>query len=310
MDEERTLSGARERFLLTAERKGCRPATLDVYRLYTREYMEYIAQCRLPDTMASLNVDVAEDWLASRPVRGKRGGIVATHQAATVAKTWSAWLWKRRWLEHDPLAILEKPQYDQEPRQPFTEDEVRRILAAAQAGKAAVMHRALLLLMLTTGCRIGELLQAEVRDLDMEQGVILFRFTKGRKPRAVLFVNPEVPGGGRCVEATRAYVLARKAQPEVERLFLDAEGLPLGYVEVYERFKVWGRAADVDPCTPHLTRHTAASHFMMERPGAREELRDRVGHMDDRTLEGYVHVMTPGARNAATVASLADRWEL
>ena len=45
----------------------------------------------------------------------------------------------------------------------------------ASRGKQRVRDRALVLLLLDTGCRIGELCKAEVGDVDMDQGSITFQ---------------------------------------------------------------------------------------------------------------------------------------
>ncbi len=83
----------------------------------------------------------------------------------------------------------------------FTTLAERQSGGVAQQGPDPCMERALLLLGLDTGCRIGELCMANVEDLDLEAGSILFRTTKNGRPQRVFFRVAGQPDGGPCVVA-------------------------------------------------------------------------------------------------------------
>jgi hypothetical protein len=86
--------------------------------------------------------------------------------------------------------------------------------------------------------------------------------------------------------------------------------MPLSTRRVREIFSELGRAARVPDCHPHKCRHTAATEFLAERPGAEIQLRSRLGQVSGQVLADYVTISDPTATEAAGVASLSAKWGL
>ncbi len=102
----------------------------------------------------------------------------------------------------------------------------------------------------------------------------------------------------------------REARPGVEALFTTRERYALSTRRVREIFAEFGRAERVPDAHPHRTRHTSASAFLSQRPGAELQLRSRLGHIDRSTLGDYISWTDPDQIEAAEVASLSARWRL
>jgi hypothetical protein len=86
--------------------------------------------------------------------------------------------------------------------------------------------------------------------------------------------------------------------------------LPLSTRRVREICTELGTAARVPDCYPHKFRHTAASEFLAERPGAEIQLRSRLGQVSGSVLADYVSISDPTAASAAATASLSTKWGL
>ena len=109
--------------------------------------------------------------------RGRAGKTVNGYTEALKALCY--WSVKRKYLQANPLAGMTK--FDETPRNPhrlLTDDEVRRLLAAASPERQLLYRVAL-----STGYRAGELRALKVRDLDIFAPSLRLAacFTKNRR---------------------------------------------------------------------------------------------------------------------------------
>ena len=299
------------------ERLNRSAQTLRLYRVYQDSFLAWLLDNGVEPTLDVLNPQFVREWQVWLRTRsnGKRGGLAAEKQGVMTLKTWSRFLrdndvYKVGQIAYDPLERLKVPRVQKLHRKPFTEDELRRLSQAASAGPNPIRDRALLLLMVDTGCRVGELCSATLADLDLAYGSITFLATKNGTPRRVIFRVPDRRDGGPALSALRNWLKVREARPGVEALFTTRERYALSTRRVREIFAELGRVARVPDCHPHRTRHTSASEFLAQRPGAELQLRSRLGHIDKSALSDYITWSDPAQVEAAEVASLSARWRL
>jgi hypothetical protein len=110
--------------------------------------------------------------------------------------------------------------------------------------------------------------------------------------------------------ALRNWLKVREARNGVSALFTTREKLPLSTRRVREIFEELGKVGHVPGAIPHRCRHTAASEFLSERPGAEIQLRSRLGQVNREVLSDYISISDPTAVEAAEVASLSTKWNL
>ncbi len=286
--------------------------TIRLYRIYENSFLAFLLECDVEPTLDTLNPQFVREWQTSLRSRstGKRGGLATEKQGVMVLKTWARFLMDNDVYPLDPLARLKIPRVPKLHRKPFSEEEARRLVQAASAGPSPIRDRALLLLMFDTGCRVGEVCNAHVEDVDLVEGSIGFYATKNGTPRRVIFRVPSRRDGGPCMAAIRNWLKVREARDGVDALFTTRERYPLSTRRVREMFKEFGTAARVPDAHPHRTRHTSASEFLAQRPGAELQIRNRLGHLDRSALADYVSWTDPAQVEAAEVASLSARWKL
>lgn len=305
------LAQAREWHLSQLSLKRRAATTAKLYGLYEQVFLDYLEAVGLGYSLDMLNVENVEDcvrWMRTHRRGGTRGNAVAER---TFVQTWrrlAKALWRRKVYSEDPLARLETPAVRKIHKRPFTEDDVRRLFMAVSFTEYAARNRVILLMLLDTGCRVGELCAATIDDLDLDQGQIIFRVTKAGTPRVVSFKVPGRRNGGRTLAALKEYLRIRQAQPGVLNIFTTHDGYPLTARGVAAMHKQIGARARVTPCTPHLWRHTSITEVMAEMPGAREALAARVGHT--KLLSDYVSITERQSTKVAEIASLSERWEL
>lgn len=292
--------------------------TEKLYRTYEDRFILYLDDHGFEPELKMLNPALVEDcalWMRERPIttRGHRGGAQAIRMFYVVMKIWSRFLTERGVFLIDPLLPVHPPRVAKVHRKPFSEDEARRILMAVAEGIDPIRDRAVMLMLASTGCRVGELCGLTVDDVTDGSGnvtgIAIFRRTKGGNPRTVVYGRRDKAHGGRTVQALRQWLRVRAAQPGIDALFTTSDGYALETRRIQEAHKRYGIAGQVPQCTPHRWRHTHASEGFAE--GLREtDIRERLGHVSSDVLKDYLTIGDRTREVAAERADLAEKWRL
>lgn len=190
----------------------------------------------------------------------------------------------------------------------LTDDEVKRILAATARADADLRDHVVLLLALTTGLRLAELVALDVGDLRNGKGVrtvVPLRVTKGGRPGDMVLP-----------ERTRrkvAIFLTWKAKrcellDDDSPLFVSRgggrsrcpSGSRLSARSVERLFEVWQRRAEFDRrLNFHATRHTFATRMLRASGGNLRVVQAACRHADIATTTIYAHVTADDVSQAA-----------
>ena len=188
----------------------------------------------------------------------------------------------------DPTADVEAPKLDQSLPKHLSTDEVDKLLAQPDVSKPlGLRDKAMLELLYATGMRVSELIHVGASDFDMEMGIVRC-LGKGSKERLI-------PVGKSALHAVEAYlrhgrtVLAGKHKPAW--LFLNRRGTALSRVGFWKILAAYGRRAGLaTKLTPHLVRHSFATH-LLERGADLRSIQLMLGHSDISTTQIYTHVL-------------------
>jgi integrase/recombinase XerD len=191
----------------------------------------------------------------------------------------------------------------------YSVDEIRRLLAATEVVRSpksplqVQTYRTLLLLLYSTGVRIGEALSLTLADVDLANCVLTIRNAK-------FFKSRWVPIGPRLTEKLIAYAQQRRHLPlpqgEQSTFFASVLGSALRYQDVNVHFQKIRQKAGLQRdhgarFAPriHDLRHAAAVHrvYAWYRAGANvqkllPQLATYLGHRDVGSTQRYL-TMTP-----------------
>src|SRR5687767_11334701 len=192
----------------------------------------------------------------------------------------------------DPTADICAPQGGQKLPRFLTQEEMERLLGAYDTSTPeGVRDRALTELLYATGLRVSELVGLTTSSVDLDGGV-LFCTGKGSKQR-------RVPVGRSALEWLRRYESARRALlagRESQRLFVGYLGRPLTRQNVWATLKAAAFKAEVRGVTPHVLRHSFATH-MLEHGADTRSVQAMLGHSDLATTQIYTHVTSERIRS-------------
>ena len=177
-----TIVEACEKCLVDAQSRGLREATLYKYRSLFRKLQSFALDrgFRFPK---DFTVDELRQFRAAWPHRG-----MSANKRLEELRAFFRFCHDSGWIPQNPARKLKPQKNDDPPREPFSEDEVQRIVSACdqypRAGAADPQRlRALVDLLLETGLRLGDAVR--LRRDSIVNGVLCIRTTKTGTPVSI-----------------------------------------------------------------------------------------------------------------------------
>lgn len=293
-------------------KKGCSPKTIDSYRYAFIFLLDYYNKALgIPADQMTIKSLTYErllgflDWLQSE----KKSGTATRNQRQAAINSFIRFL------------MYEKPEFLNEYQKilgiPVKKAPQKEISYLKTDGVSALMrhvdaHRAnglrdyvMLMLMYTTGIRVSELINIQVKDLSLHEPYTLLVHGKGKKSRYVPLMKDSIP----IIQDYLKEMGCQSPGKLDEWLFINHMGRQFTRQGVNYIIKKYGTMArdsspDLipDSLSPHKMRHTAA----MELVDSGVDLiyiRDLLGHVSVKTTEIYAKTDAKLKREAIEAAS-------
>ncbi|HEY1662170.1 MAG TPA: tyrosine recombinase [Verrucomicrobiae bacterium] len=169
----------------------------------------------------------------------------------------------------------------------LTNAEIEKLLTPEQPeSKETVRDQAILELAYASGLRLSELKNLRLEQMHLEAGFINV-IGKGNKERVVPVGKKAVAALNRYLETARPKFVTAKSPANV---FLTQRGTPFAAVTLWLRIKNRvGRAGVSRNITPHMLRHSFATH-LLEHGADLRVIQELLGHANISTTEVYTHV--------------------
>ncbi|MGH9354173.1 MAG: site-specific tyrosine recombinase XerD [Terriglobia bacterium] len=262
--------------------KGLSENTVSSYRRDLLKFAEFAGARPL----AGIDRDDVRQFMRSLYVNRLGARSVARHLVSL--RNFFRFLLKEGRLKRDVTAEVDSPQIEVSLPKHLALDEVEALLRQPDPSTpGGLRDKAMLELLYATGMRVSELVSLRSADFDPNMG-ILRCLGKGNKERLI-------PVGKSALSAVEAYVRHGRGQflkhGESPYLFLNHHGGRLSRVGFWKIISRYGRAAAITtPITPHVVRHSFATH-LLERGADLRSIQLMLGHSDISTTQIYTHVI-------------------
>jgi integrase/recombinase XerD len=188
-------------------------------------------------------------------------------------------------LKRDPSANIDSPKSWQSLPRFLISEEVERLLESPDLSTdAGIRDKAMLEVLYATGIRVSELVSLKLIDINLDLGVLV-TLGKGSKERTV-------PMGQSAIQWTRRYLAIRPkllGRKESTILFVSSRGQPINRQSFWKLIVGYGEKAKIGHITPHLLRHSFATH-LLENGADLRSVQMMLGHSDISTTQIYTHI--------------------
>jgi integrase/recombinase XerD len=279
-----------EEFLawLSTER-GRAPNTVAAYR---RDLRAYVAWLRGHGAdLTTVDPEALGEFVAERRAGEAASSSVARQLAAV--RMLHRHLASEQVRPDDPTADLEGVRVPSGLPKPLTEAQVESLLGAVLGDEP--LHRrdrALLELLYATGARISEIVGLSIGDIAFDEGLVRL-LGKGSKERIVPFgsaaqrsLDEWFSPSGRA----RLVPSQWRRRSDAEAVFLNTRGGRLTRQAAWLVVKKYGdRAGITSPLSPHVLRHSCATHLLDHGADLRV-VQEMLGHASISTTQVYTQV--------------------
>jgi integrase/recombinase XerD len=190
-------------------------------------------------------------------------------------------------LESNPVEEIESPKMARTLPEILTLKEIEQILEQPDLQTPlGTRDRAMLEILYATGMRVSELTQLPIQQVNLEGGYVLL-YGKGSKERIVPIGSEAMKWITVYLKTARGVLSKGKESPS---LFINRLGKGMSRQNFWKNLKDYARRAGLRKrITPHLLRHSFASH-LLERGADLRSVQMMLGHADISTTQIYTHV--------------------
>ncbi|HEV8378506.1 MAG TPA: tyrosine recombinase XerC [Tepidisphaeraceae bacterium] len=213
-----------------------------------------------------------------------------TARKLATLRSFYKFLMRRGQISLNPLSTIRTPKQEKRLPKCLDLDQIQKLLdTPGDADILSARDKAMLEVLYSSGIRVSELVELDMADLDLQEGVLRVK-GKGRKDRLT-------PIGSQAIKALQKYFEFRASErpshePMTGRVFLNKHGGSLSTRSVRRKLDKYLVAAGLDPgISPHTLRHSFATHLLNNGADLRS-VQELLGHQSLSTTQVYTHLTT------------------
>ncbi|MBL4658731.1 MAG: site-specific tyrosine recombinase XerD [Alcanivoracaceae bacterium] len=262
--------------------QGLSDNTLKSYTNDLKSFALWVKQCS--KDVFSIEEEELESYVRVRREAGLSANSIARLLACL--RNFYSWLLKHKYIEHDPTIFLSNPRTTRKIPTCISEEQVTSLLAAPDCSTELGMRdKAMLELLYASGLRVSELINLELSDMNLQQGVIKI-FGKGNRQRMLPIGEIAEDEITKYLEGARTGLLNGK---QCDKVFVSMRGTGMTRQTFWYRIKYYAAIVNLDNLSPHGLRHAFATHILNN--GADLVIvKELLGHKSISTTQIYTHV--------------------
>lgn len=279
-----------ERFLLAKKVAGCTKRTIKYYGTSIKKVLHDIGK-----TVDDITTDDIRFYIAVRERRDKVSKVTVGNETRNLSSFFT-WLYEEELIRTNPMRRVERIKQAKTKKEAFTEMEIERLRMAADGDKEKMVIEVLW----STGCRVTELAQMLIGDIDADRILV---HGKGEKDRYV-YLNAraklalEVYLGQR--KDRNPYLLPRACsvsrmkksckKKDMKDWWKDPDNIEPGHTDpgtIESNTRDLAKRAGVGEANPHKFRRTCAT-MALRRGMPIEQVSKMLGHESIETTQIYL----------------------
>lgn len=258
--------------------------TISSYMRDIRQFSAWLRQTENVDVIDATQLNISE-YLSYLETEGRTGATVSRSLASL--KNFYSYVVSSGFLVKTPVTDIRVNRGEKKLPQILTGREIELLLSQPVCVDAkGFRDKAMLEVMYATGIRVSELIDLDIDDVNLEQGII--KCSNDKKSRVI----PLYPAA---LKALSVYLRDVRdsmiALPDERALFVNINGVRMSRQGFWKILKHYQNAAHIDKeITPHTLRHSFAVH-LLENGADLGSLQELMGHSDISSTQMYTHMI-------------------
>ena len=236
--------------------------------------------------LAKITKQHIQDYLIKR--KNSKLSERSTSRFLSSARAFYQYCIERQWRLDNPISKVKNPKLPSYLPSTLSEQQVISLLDAPNLQDPIQWRdKAMLELLYATGIRVSELVNLQLHEISLVQGVIRI-VGKGGKERLVPMGEDAVDWLQRYLKEWRMLLLSKPSNT----VFPSNRGKTMTRQTFWHRIKLYAKLANIQSqLSPHTLRHAFATHLLNHGADLRV-VQMLLGHSDLSTTQIYTHVAT------------------
>lgn len=258
--------------------------TISSYMRDIRQFEGWLIAHEGIDVVDATQQNIA-DYLEHLDSEGRSGATCSRSLASL--KNFYAYVVSSGFLERTPVVDIHIQRGEKKLPQILTGREIEQLLAQPVCvDSKGYRDKAMLEVMYATGIRVTELIDLNVDDVNLEQGII--KCSGMKKSRAIPIYPAALKALNVYVQDIRPLMVS---DPAEKALFVNISGVRMSRQGFWKILKHYQAMAHIDKdITPHTLRHSFAVH-LLENGADIGSVQELMGHSDISSTQMYTHMM-------------------
>lgn len=258
--------------------------TISSYMRDIKQFSQWLHENEKIDVIDATQLNIS-NYLSHLESEGRTGATVSRSLASL--KNFYSYVVSSGFLEKTPVTDIRINRGEKKLPQILTGREIELLLSQPVCvDSKGYRDKAMLEVMYATGIRVSELIDLDVDDVNLEQGII--KCSGAKKSRAI----PLYPAA---LKALTVYLRDVRdgmvLSPNETALFVNISGVRMSRQGFWKILKHYQATAHIDKdITPHTLRHSFAVH-LLENGADLGSLQEMMGHSDISSTQMYTQLI-------------------
>jgi integrase/recombinase XerD len=258
--------------------------TIASYMRDIRQYSQWLDTHVGVDVVDAQQLNIS-DYLSYLEDNGRSGATLSRSLASL--KNFYSYVVSAGFLEKTPVIDVRVERGKKKIPQILTGREIELLLSQPVCVDAkGYRDKAMLEVMYATGIRVTELIDLNVTDVNLEQGII--KCSGAKKTRVIPLYPAALRALTNYLDNVRAAMLA---DPQERALFVNVSGVRMSRQGFWKILKHYQNTAHIEKeITPHTLRHSFAVH-LLENGADIGSVQELMGHSDISSTQLYTNLI-------------------
>ena len=263
--------------------------TISNYERDINRFLLFLNESKISPTDVSKS-DITS-WIIS--LRKSGLGNRSIQRNISSVKNFYKFIYKTGLLDSDPFESVQSPKIPETLPKALTPEDVEKLLSFQPKSKSDFRDKAFLELLYSSGLRVSEAVGVNLSSFESELSFVKV-LGKGKKERML-------PVGKFAKEAIEKWLVEREhIAKDTNALFINKYGKRISIRAMQERIYNISIAQGLSPVSPHMLRHSFATHIL-ESSGDLRSIQEMLGHSSLSTTQIYTKL------NFQQLAKIYDR---